>query len=381
MMSLAADAGAAGDYAMEPVPSVESAELLTHDGYSDSADPHRTGQPMDEANPANPKVLNQMNLQHHQTLNYSNVTIGVDGMLLQETAEVLHRLRMEEAENRALSRHEEIIGGMAETYQNSLLHIESRVKMFESACEDRVRAVAAQEQENNEKARKQLVIECEKKAPSVVDGVIANARAAYAEGDREVTTLRAELTEANRRLTSQNQEHVRSVEQLQMKIMLLESRQSVSSPGGGAQVFDMAKDDKLDDQEGNFDKLERGAKAKLGELRTGFTTPIKTPQLFSEPRRSVGHGPGPQTPSQSVTVSTGDQLVEALRKVLSSPKSAEEPSLSSKVKEAERGRSNQGSSFSGTRNLSRLAHQGPRCNRCSFDESRCRLCMGVRDLE
>ena len=65
-----------------------------------------------------------MNLQHHQTLNYNNVTIGVDGMLLQETAEVLHRLRMEEAENRALSRHEEIIGAMTETYQNSLLHIE-----------------------------------------------------------------------------------------------------------------------------------------------------------------------------------------------------------------------------------------------------------------
>ena len=35
LMSLPADSGAAGDYAMEPVPSVESVELLTHDGYSD----------------------------------------------------------------------------------------------------------------------------------------------------------------------------------------------------------------------------------------------------------------------------------------------------------------------------------------------------------
>ena len=124
-------------------------------------------------------------------------------MLLQETAEVLHRLRMEEAESRALSCHEEIIGGLAETYQNSLLHIESRLKMFESAGEDRVRTMAAQERQNNAKARKQLVIECEMmKARSVVDGVVANARAAYAEGDREVTRLRAELTEANERLTS-----------------------------------------------------------------------------------------------------------------------------------------------------------------------------------
>ena len=63
-----------------------------------------------------------------------------------------------------------------------------------------------------------------------------------------------------------------------MKIMVLESRQSASSPGGGAQVFDMAKDDKPDAKQGKFDKIEREAKAKLGELRTGFTTPMKTPQ-------------------------------------------------------------------------------------------------------
>ena len=146
--------------------------------------------------------------------------------------------------------------------------------MFESACEDGVRTMAAQERESNEKARKQLVIECEKKAQSVVDGMMANARAAYAEGDREVAMLRAELTQANQRLTSKNQEHLRSVEQLHMKIMLLESRQSVSSPGGGAQVFDMAKDDKLDDQEGNFDKIEREAKAKLGSY-----VQVSQPQL------------------------------------------------------------------------------------------------------
>ena len=71
------------------------------------------------------------------------------------------------------------------------------MKMFESACEERVRDIAAQERDNNEKARQQLVIECEKKAQSVVDGVIANARAAYVEKDREMTGLRAELTEAN----------------------------------------------------------------------------------------------------------------------------------------------------------------------------------------
>ena len=108
-----------------------------------------------------------MNLQHHQALHYNNVTIGVDGVLLQETAEVLHRPRMEEAENGALSRHKEIIGGMAETYQNSLLHVESKVKMFKPACEERVRYIAAQERDNNEKSR---LIECEKKAQSMVNG-------------------------------------------------------------------------------------------------------------------------------------------------------------------------------------------------------------------
>ena len=48
LMSLTADAGAAGDYAMEPVPSVESVELLIHDGYSDSPVSNGTGQPGDE---------------------------------------------------------------------------------------------------------------------------------------------------------------------------------------------------------------------------------------------------------------------------------------------------------------------------------------------
>ena len=265
-----------------------------------------------------------MNLHHHQTLNYTNVNIGVDTVLLQETAEVLHRLRMEEAESRAFTRHEEIIGGMAETYQKSLVHMESRVKLFESACEERVRSAAAQERDNNEQARKQLIVECEKKAHSVIDGVIADARAAYAQGEREVQRLRAELSEANQRMTTKNQEHLRSVEQLNMKIMLLENRQGSSSPGGGAQVFDMARDDKPEDKESNFDKMEREAKAKLGELRTGFATPIKTPQLYSEPRGSTGRGADPQSPPPQAPMSSGDQLIEALRKVLSSPKSFEE---------------------------------------------------------
>ena len=185
---------------------------------------------------------------------------------------------------------------MAETYQKSLVHMESRVKMFESACEERVRSAAAQERDNNEKARKQLVVECEKRAHSVIEGVIADARAAYAQGEKEAQRLRAELSEANQRMTAKNQEHLRSVEQLNMKIMLLESRQGVSSPGGGAQVFDMARDDKPEDKESSFDKMEREAKAKLGELRTGFTTPIKTPLLYSEPRGSAGHGADPQSP-------------------------------------------------------------------------------------
>ena len=42
-LSLTADAVSGGDHAMEPVPSIESAELLTHDGYSDSAVPNGTG--------------------------------------------------------------------------------------------------------------------------------------------------------------------------------------------------------------------------------------------------------------------------------------------------------------------------------------------------
>ena len=323
----------------KPVPSVESAELLIHDGYSDSAAPNGPGQPNGETSPASPQVLNQMNLQlqHHQTLHYSNVTVGLDGVLLQETAEALHRLKMEE--NRALSRHEEIIRGMAETYQNSLLHVESRLRMFESACEERVRATTTQEQDNNEKARQQLVIECEKKAQSVVDGMIANARAAYVEKDREMIGRRAGLKEANDRLTSKNQEHLRIVEQLHMKIMLLESRQGPGPPGRGAQHFDISKDDELEEKESNLDKIEREAKAKLGELRTvrtGFKTQIKSPQLFREARGNGGHGAGPQSSPQSVTISSGDQLMEALRKASSGPKPAEETSLiGSKIQEAD----------------------------------------------
>ena len=348
-----------------------------HDGYSDSAVPNGTGYQGAEANPAGSQVLNQMNLHHHQTLNYTNVSMGVDAMLLQETAEVLHRLRMEEAESRALTRHEEIIGGMAETFQKSLVDMESRVKMFESACEERVRSAAAQERDNNEQARKQLIVECENKAHSVIDGVIANARAAYAQGEREVQRLRAELSEANQRMTTKNQEHLRSVEQLNMKIMLLENRQGSSSPGGGAQVFDMARDDKPDDKESNFDKMEREAKAKLGELRTGFTTPIKTPQLYSEPRGSTGRGAEPQSPPPQAPMSSGDQLIEALRKVLSSPKSTEEPPSSSKVKEAD--------------SIKIPAFPGPETYRdwrikvrdaivAASHQSGCSLCVGVGDL-
>ena len=69
-----------------------------------------------------------------------------------------------------------------------------------------------------------------------MNGVIANVRAAYIEKDREMTDLRAELKEANERFISKNQEHLRTVEQFHMKIMLLESRQSPVSPGGSIHV-------------------------------------------------------------------------------------------------------------------------------------------------
>ena len=84
---------------------------LTHDGYSAEAVPNGTGSTSGQSNPANPQVLNQMNVQRNQVHNYktNNDLIEVDALLMQETGEVLHRLRMEEAENRALSRHEEII--------------------------------------------------------------------------------------------------------------------------------------------------------------------------------------------------------------------------------------------------------------------------------
>ena len=74
---------------------------------------------------------------------------------------------------------------------------------------------------------------------------------------------------------------------------------------------------------------------KLGEFGTAFTTPIKSLQLFSEARGSVGHGPGSQSSQQSVTISSSDQLIEALRKALSSPRPAEETSSGSKIKEAD----------------------------------------------
>ena len=92
---------------------------------------------------------------------------------------------MEEAKNRGLTQHEEIIGGMAEKYQQSLAHVEAGVKQFEPACEDRVRQMAVNERDNTMRARNQFEVEYERKPQSVADGVLAHVRSAYAGGDRQ----------------------------------------------------------------------------------------------------------------------------------------------------------------------------------------------------